>query len=156
MLFALCSFACPSFCDFCLQSCWCIYMYTCILFYLYISWTANKIFTISLASCFTFNMYMSLTNWGWDKMAAIFQTTCSNTLSWMKMYEFRLKFHWSLFLRVQLTIFQYWFRRYCEMPNTSGGTYTSVGWHIVRKFNMCRPEHKCRVAHCLKINVSAG
>ena len=28
----------------------------------------------------------------------------------MKMYEFRLRFHWSLFLRVQLTIFQHWFR----------------------------------------------
>ena len=27
-----------------------------------------------------------------------------------KMFEFRLKFHWSLFPRVQLTIFQYWFR----------------------------------------------
>ena len=27
-----------------------------------------------------------------------------------EMYEFRLKFHWSLFLRVQLTIFQHWFR----------------------------------------------
>ena len=28
----------------------------------------------------------------------------------MKMYEFRLKFHWSLFLRVQLTILQHWLR----------------------------------------------
>ena len=28
----------------------------------------------------------------------------------MKMLEFRLKFHWSLFLVVQLTIFQHWFR----------------------------------------------
>ena len=27
-----------------------------------------------------------------------------------KMYEFRLKFHWSLFLKVLLTIFQHWFR----------------------------------------------
>ena len=54
--------------------------------------------------------YNSLTHWGRDKMAAIFQTTSSNAFSWMKMYEFRLKFHWSLFLRVQLTIFQYWFR----------------------------------------------
>ena len=43
-----------------------------------------------------------------------------------------------------------------ELPNTSGGTHTSVGWHIVRKFIMCRAEHKCRVAHCLKINISAG
>ena len=42
-------------------------------------------------------------------MAAIFQTTFSNAFSWMKMYEFRLKFHWSLFPRVELTIFQHWF-----------------------------------------------
>ena len=47
---------------------------------------------------------------GRDKMAAIFQTTFSNRFSWMKMYEFRLKFHWSLSLGVQLTIFQHWFR----------------------------------------------
>ena len=39
-----------------------------------------------------------------------FQTTFSNVFSWMKMYEFRLKFHWTLFLRVQLTISQHWFR----------------------------------------------
>ena len=51
-----------------------------------------------------------LTHWGRDKMAAISQTTLSNAFSWMKMFEFRLKFHWSLFLRVQLTIFKHWFR----------------------------------------------
>ena len=39
-----------------------------------------------------------------DKTVAIFQTTFSNAFSWMKMYEFQLRFHWSLFLRVQLTI----------------------------------------------------
>ena len=48
-----------------------------------------------------------LTQWGGDKMAAISQTIFSNALSWIKMFEFRLKFHWSLFLRVQLTIFIY-------------------------------------------------
>ena len=32
-----------------------------------------------------------------------FQTTFSNVFSWMKMYEFRLILHWSLFLKVQLT-----------------------------------------------------
>ena len=31
-------------------------------------------------------------------------------LPWMKMYELWLKFHWSLFLEVQLTIFQHWLR----------------------------------------------
>ena len=51
-----------------------------------------------------------LTHWGRDKMAAISQTTLWTAFSWMKMLEFRLKFHWSLPLRVQLTIFQHWFR----------------------------------------------
>ena len=51
-----------------------------------------------------------LTHWGRDKMAAIFQTTFSNAFSWMKMFKFLLRFHWSLFPSVQLTIFQHWFR----------------------------------------------
>ena len=50
------------------------------------------------------------TQWGRDNMVAIFQTTFSNGFSWMKMYEFRLTFHWSLFQGVELTIFQHWFR----------------------------------------------
>ena len=53
-----------------------------------------------------------LTHWCWDKMDAISQTTFRSTFSWMKMFEIRLKFHWSLFLRVQLTIFQHWFRKW--------------------------------------------
>ena len=52
----------------------------------------------------------ALTHWGRDKMDAIWQTTFSNQFSWMIMYEYRFKFHWSLFLMVQLTIFQHWFR----------------------------------------------
>ena len=51
-----------------------------------------------------------LTHWGRDKMDAISQTTFSNAFSWMKMHEFRWRFHWSLFLRFELTIFQHWFR----------------------------------------------
>ena len=46
----------------------------------------------------------TLTHWFRDKMAAVSQTTHSNAFSWMKMLEFQLRFHWSLFLRVQLTI----------------------------------------------------
>ena len=49
-----------------------------------------------------------LSDWGQYKMVTISQTTFSNTFSWMKMYEFRLRFHWILFLRVQSTIFQHW------------------------------------------------
>ena len=51
---------------------------------------------------------ITLTCWGRDKTAAISQTTFSSAFSWTKMYE--LKFHWNLFKRVQLTIFQHWFR----------------------------------------------
>ena len=51
-----------------------------------------------------------LTHWDRDKMAAIFQTTFSIAFSWVKMYEFRIRFHWNWLLRVKLTIFQHWFR----------------------------------------------
>ena len=49
-------------------------------------------------------------HWGQDNMAAISQTTLSNAFSWMKMLECRFKFHWTLFLRVQLTHYlnQWW------------------------------------------------
>ena len=40
----------------------------------------------------------------------LFPDDISNGFSRMKMFTFRLKFHWSLFLRVQLIIFQHWFR----------------------------------------------
>ena len=53
---------------------------------------------------------IQLTHWGRDKRDAISQKTFSNVFSWMKMYEFRLRFYWNLFLRVQLTICQHWFR----------------------------------------------
>ena len=46
-----------------------------------------------------FVMY-NLTHWGRDKIDAILQTTFSNACSWMKMYEFRLKYYRNLFLRV--------------------------------------------------------
>ena len=43
-----------------------------------------------------------LTHWGRGKMAAIFQTTFSNAFSWVKMFEFCLRFHWSLLQRFEL------------------------------------------------------
>ena len=39
-------------------------------------------------------------------MAAIFQTKIFNAFSWMKIFKFQLKFHWNLFVWVQITIFQ--------------------------------------------------
>ena len=43
----------------------------------------------------------ALTYWGRDQIDAISQTTFWSAFSWMKMFEFQLKFHWSLFLRFQ-------------------------------------------------------
>ena len=64
----------------------------------------------SLTTRMVKNVTYNLTHWGRDEMNNISQTTLSNVFSSMKMFEFRLKFHWSLFPRVQLTIFQHWFR----------------------------------------------
>ena len=53
-----------------------------------------------------------LTHWGRDEIDAILQTTVSRAFSWMKIYRFRIKFHWSLFPRVQWPIIQHWFRKW--------------------------------------------
>ena len=41
-------------------------------------------------------IHRPLTQWGRDKMAAIFQTTFSNSFTWMKMHEFQIRFYWRL------------------------------------------------------------
>ena len=61
------------------------------------------------------------------KMATISQTTFWNAFSWMKMFVFCFKFHWSLFLRVQLTIFQHWFR-YWLGADQATSHYLSQWW----------------------------
>ena len=66
---------------------------------------------LSLYLCVLLKEFV-LTHWGPDKMTTISQTTSSNAFSWMEMCEFRLRIHWSLFLRAYLTIFHYWFRQW--------------------------------------------
>ena len=46
---------------------------------------------------------------GRNKMATIFHTAFWNAFSYMKIFAFRSKFHWSLFLSVQSIIFQHLF-----------------------------------------------
>ena len=48
-----------------------------------------------------------LTHWVWGKRPAIFADDIFKRISWMKMCRIRLKLHWGLFPRVQLTIFQH-------------------------------------------------
>ena len=47
--------------------------------------------------------YITWTCWGRDIFTAISQTTFSK-------WAFQLRFHWNLFLRFELTIFQHWLR----------------------------------------------
>ena len=58
---------------------------------------------------FNFNGTL-LTHCGRGKMDTISQMTFSNAFSLIKMYEFRLRFHWNLFRKYKLTIFLHWFR----------------------------------------------
>ena len=57
----------------------------------------------------------------------ILQTTFSNAFSWMKMYGFRSRFHCSLFLRFELTIFQHWFRSWIGAGQATSH-YLSQWW----------------------------
>ena len=72
-----------------------------------------------------------LTRWGRDEIDAILQTTFSNAFSWMKMYWFRLKFHWSLFPSVQLTIFQHW-----SAPSHYLNQWCLFHWRIFALFGL--------------------
>ena len=62
-------------------------------------------------------------------MAVIFQTTLSNSFSSLKMFEFLLNFHWSLFLRVHLTIAHHWFRWWLGADQATSH-YLNQGWKV--------------------------
>ena len=74
------------------------------------------------------------------KMAAIFQTTISNAFSLIRMYKFRLIFHWSLLPRVQLTIFQHWFRWWLGAVQATSH-YLNQCWHsLLTHICVIRPQ----------------
>ena len=89
---------------------------------------------------------MHLTHWGRDKMAAIFQTTFWNGFSSMKMYEYRLKFHLSLFLRVKLTIFRHWFRKWLGADQATShfmNQWWLVCWRIYASLGLNELINRC-------------
>ena len=72
------------------------------------------------------------THWDRDKMANICQTTFSNAFSRMKMNELWLKCHWSLFLRVKLTILQRWLRQWLGTDKATSH-YLNKWWLVYRR-----------------------
>ena len=65
-------------------------------------------------------------------MPTILQTIFSNAFSWIKMYEFQLNVHCSLFLRVQSIIFQHWFRQWFG-ANQATSHYWKEWWLDYRR-----------------------
>ena len=82
-----------------------ISMWFYVYVYIYISWTM-----VTFSACDYVLQCISLTHWVRINIDVILQTTVSTACSWIKPYEFRLRFHWSLFLMIQSTIFQHWFK----------------------------------------------
>ena len=101
----------------------------------YFSQTAEKEVIVRVYSSLKQSQRL-LTHWGRDKMAAVFQTTFSNGFSWMKSYEFRLKFHWKLFLGVQLTIFQHWLREWLGAGHATSH-YQNQWWLVYWRKYAC-------------------
>ena len=76
-------------------------------------------------------MLLLLTHRNRDKMDAISQTTYSSEKYLMDMFEIILKCHQSLFLRVQLTIFQHWFRQCLAPTRRQAIIWTNDGYITV-------------------------
>ena len=91
-----------------------------------------------------------LTHWRRDKMPAILHTF-SNAFSWMTTLNFRRKCHWSLFLRVQLTIFPHWVRYWLGAERATNHylkQYWLVYWRIYASFGL----NEVRLCEWNKIN----
>ena len=83
-------------------------------------------------------------------MDAFLQTTFSSAFSSMKMFEFWLRFHWSLFLSVKLTIFQHWFRWWLGAKQVTShyvNQWWLVYWRIYASLCLNELTHWGRVTH---------
>ena len=101
---------------------------------------------VSISCLLVFRVTRILTHWVRNKMSVIFQTTFSNAFL-MKMYEFRLKFHRSLFLSIQLTISQHWFRK-CVMHHWEQTRVTFESQYNTFRTRKCLQinSHLCQCA----------
>ena len=72
--------------------------------------------------------------WGHNNMKDILQTTYWNALSWQKIFAFLIKFHWSLFPRVCLSVMPQ------SHPTMGPVLFLSYVWFLARKaeWSACR------------------
>ena len=98
----------------------------------------------------SWNVKGILTHWGRDKIDAILQTTFSSAFSWMKTFEFRLKFQWSLFLGVKLSIFQHWCRWWLGAVQATShylNQWWLVYWRIYASLGLNELTHRGWLMH---------
>ena len=62
-----------------------------------------------------------------------------NAFSWMKIYWFRWKFHWRLFPRIRLTIFQHWFRLWLDSDQATSH-YLNQIYYFMMHICVTRPQ----------------
>ena len=102
---------------------------------------------------------ITLTHWGRDNMAAIFQTTFSFTFSWIKMFEFRIRFHWNSFLRVKLAILQHWLIYWLGADQATShylNQWSLVYWRIYASLCLNELTHRGRVSHVIISSHNGG
>ena len=96
------------------------------------------------------------------QMANISQTTISDVFFWMKIYEFCLIFHWSVFLRVKLAS-QHWLRWWlCTDQATNH--YLNQWWliycriyesHALNELNVqCHPQRHRGFRYDIKVSMA--
>ena len=76
-------------------------------------------------------------------MDAISQTTFSKAFAWIKMFEFWLHFHWSLFPRLRLITSQHWFRKWLGIVQATSH-YLNQLWFVYQRIyvSLCLNELK--------------
>ena len=82
-------------------------------------------------SCVIWFTASSWTYWGRDKVDIISQTMLWNVYSSMEIFKFWLKCHWSLPIRVQLTILQHWYSKWLGDVQTASH-YLNQWWLVCR------------------------
>ena len=92
------------------------------------------------APCWPHELCYLGTQRGWDKFTAISQTTFSITFSWTKMYELRLIYYWKLFLRLELPIFQHWFRRLLGTEQATDHYLNQWWFSLLKHICVTRPR----------------
>ena len=78
--------------------------------------------------------------------------TFSNAFYWMEIFEFWIKFHWTLFLGFQLTIFKHWFSQY-RGAGQATNHYLNQWWLVYRRiYGIYRRHFANDIFKCILLN----